>query len=256
MKILAVDTSTRHLSIAVTDGDHLIAARNVPPKRDLSLSISFDIERALKKANLVLHDIDGFVIGLGPGSFTGLRVGMSMMKAFIMVTEKPVVGVSSLDAIAMNVRATHPVNVCVINDARRGLLYSCLYEKKDHGLVRRSEYLLQPVDEVLKCVKGETFFIGDGITHARDRIMDAVKAPGAAFSAHFETDKHWLPKAKELARLGYHRLIKGEHDNITTLAPLYLYPEDCQVTHRASGPVSHPEPHPMANSHREAKDLK
>lgn len=232
MKILAVDTSTRHLSIAITDGDKLVAARNVPPKRDLSLSISFDIERALKKAGLVLHDIDGFVIGLGPGSFTGLRVGMSMMKAFILVMEKPVVGVSSLDAIAMNVHSDKQVNVCVINDARRGLLYAALYAKKGHELVRKSDYLLQPVDEVLKRVEGETVFIGDGITHARDRIHDAQKMPGDRFSAHFETDKHWLPKAKELARLGYPRLLKGESDNIVTLAPLYLYPEDCQVTHR------------------------
>ena len=231
MKILAVDSSTRHLSVAVTDGDHLIAARNVPPKRDLSLSISFDIERALKKAGMVLHDIEGFVIGLGPGSFTGLRVGLSMMKAFIMVTEKPVVGVPSLDAIALNVHTEKTVNVCVINDARRNLLYSCVYEKRGHALTRKSDYLLQPVDEVLKHVEGETFFIGDGITHARDRIMDDARLPGARFTAHFETDKHWLPKAKELARLGYHRLMNGERDNMATLAPLYLYPEDCQVSH-------------------------
>ncbi|MBF0387600.1 MAG: tRNA (adenosine(37)-N6)-threonylcarbamoyltransferase complex dimerization subunit type 1 TsaB [Candidatus Omnitrophica bacterium] len=232
MKLLAVDTSTRHLSIAVTDGDKLVAARNVPPKKDLSLSISFDIERALKKAGLVLHDIDGFVIGLGPGSFTGLRVGLSMMKAFVMVMEKPVAGVSSLDAIAMNVHSDKPVNVCVINDARRGLLYSCVYLKNGHDLVRKSDYLLAPAGEVLQHVAGETVFIGDGITHARDHIMDAARAPGAVFSAHFETDKHWLPKAKELARLGYRRLARGEHDNIATLAPLYLYPEDCQVTSR------------------------
>lgn len=230
MKILAVDTSTRHLTVALTEGDKLLAARNVAPKKDLSLSITFDIERALQKANVFLHDIEGFVVGLGPGSFTGLRVGMSMMKAFIMVTEKPVVGVSSLDAIAMNVRSKKPVNVCVINDARRNLLYACVYEKKSGGLVRKSDYLLQPIDEVLKHVEGETVFIGDGITHARDRIMDAAKIPGAKFVPHFETDKHWLPKAKELAKLGYQRLLRGDHDKIETLVPLYLYPEDCMVS--------------------------
>lgn len=234
MKILAVDTSTRHLTIALTDGDKLLAARNVAPKKDLSLSITFDIERALQKANVFLHDIEGFVVGLGPGSFTGLRVGLSMMKAFIMVTEKPVVGISSLDVIAMNIRSRTPVNVCVINDARRGLLYSCVYEKKHGGLTRKCDYLLQPVDEVLKHVSGETVFVGDGITHARDRIMDAAKVPGATFHPHFETDKHWLPKAKELARLGYQRLLRGDYDKIETLVPLYLYPEDCQVSNKKS----------------------
>ncbi|NTV30234.1 MAG: tRNA (adenosine(37)-N6)-threonylcarbamoyltransferase complex dimerization subunit type 1 TsaB [Candidatus Omnitrophica bacterium] len=235
MKILAVDTSTRHLSVAVTDGDKLLAARNVAPRKDLSMTITFDIERALQKAGIFLHDIEGFVVGLGPGSFTGLRVGLSMMKAFIMVTEKPVVGVSSLDAIAMNVRSRKPVNICVINDARRGLLYACVYEKKNGCLTRKCEYLLQPVDEVLRQVEGETVFIGDGIPHARDVIVAASHKPGAGFVPHFELDRHWLPKAKELARLGYQRLLRGDFDKIETLAPLYLYPEDCQVS---SGPGS------------------
>jgi tRNA threonylcarbamoyladenosine biosynthesis protein TsaB len=106
MKILAIDTSTKHLSLAVSDGDKTIASRNVRPRKDLSMTITFDIERVLGKANIRLTDLDGFVVGLGPGAFTSLRVGLSMLKAFVMVTGKPVVGISSLDAIAMNVRTS------------------------------------------------------------------------------------------------------------------------------------------------------
>jgi tRNA threonylcarbamoyladenosine biosynthesis protein TsaB len=236
MKILAVDTSTRHLTIAVTEGDKLLAARNVAPKKDLSLTITFDIERALQKANVFLHDLDAFVVGIGPGSFTGLRVGLSMMKAFIMVTDKPVVGISSLDVVAMNIRSKKPVNVCVINDARRGLLYACVYEKKNDGLTRKCDHLLASLDEVLKYVEGETVFIGDGIPHAKDRIVEISKTADAKFAAHFETDKHWLPKAKELAKLGYQRLLRGDYDKIETLVPLYLYPEDCQIQNKPQGP--------------------
>ncbi len=232
MKILAVDTSTRHLSIALTDGDKPLASRNVRPQKDLSLTITFDIERVLQKANVFLHDIEGFVVGLGPGSFTSLRVGLSMMKAFIMVTEKPVVGVPSLDVIAMNVRAKKPVSVCVISDARRGLFYACLYEKKESGLVRKSEHLLKPIDEVMTYLEGETVFVGDGIPLCRDRIVEVSRFPSSHFSPRFEPEKHWLPKATELARLGYQRLLRGERDKIETLAPLYLYPEDCQVGHK------------------------
>src|SRR3989339_493000 len=128
MKILAVETSTKHLSIAVAEDDKILVSRNVPPKKDLSLSITFDIERVLQKAGVFLHDIDAYVVGLGPGSFTSLRVGLSMLKAFIMVNDRLVVGIPSLDVIAMNVRSPEPVQVCVISDARRNLLYSCLYE--------------------------------------------------------------------------------------------------------------------------------
>ncbi|NLE64818.1 MAG: tRNA (adenosine(37)-N6)-threonylcarbamoyltransferase complex dimerization subunit type 1 TsaB [Elusimicrobia bacterium] len=229
MKILAVDTSTKHLSIAVTDGDRLLSSRNVQPRKDLSLTITFDIERALQKAVISLHDIDGFVVGLGPGSFTSLRVGLSMMKAFIMVTEKPVVGVSSLDAIAMNIKPKKSAQICVMNDARRNLLYAAVYDRKETGLTRKSDYLLQPIDEVLVPLTGEVIFVGDGILLYKNRIIEKSKEWGERFTPVFESDRHWLPYAKELARLGYQRFLRGETDKIETLGPLYLYPEDCQV---------------------------
>ena len=238
MKILAVDTSTKHLSLAVTEGDRILSTHNVRPKKDLSLTITFDIEHALRKANLVLHDLDGFAIGLGPGSFTSLRVGLSMMKAFIMVTGKPVVGISSLDVIAMNITAHQPTQICVINDARRNLLYSAIYEKKDTGLTRKSEYLLKPVDEILVLLKDEVVFVGDGIQLYKDHILTKAQEWGNRYTPRFETDKHWLPYAKELARLGYQRFLRGETDKVDTLSPLYLYPEDCQV-HKKSQDTSH-----------------
>ncbi len=231
MKILAVDTSTRHLSLAVSDGDKTLASRNTRPRKDLSMTITFDIERVLQKANARLSDLDGFVVGLGPGSFTSLRVGLSMLKAFVLVTGKPVVGVSSLDAVAMNVRVSRVrhgagAQVCVINDARRGMVYSSLYDKKGEALVRHREYQLEPVEKVLDGLKGEVVFIGDAIPLYREKIMLLAKD----FTPVFELEKRWLPKAQELARIGYQRLLKGEVDKIDTLAPLYLYPEDCQVS--------------------------
>jgi tRNA threonylcarbamoyladenosine biosynthesis protein TsaB len=228
MKILAVDTSTKHLSLAVSDGDQILASRNTRPRKDLSMTITFDIERVLAKANLRLTDLEGFVVGLGPGSFTGLRVGLSMLKAFVMVTGKPVVGISSLDAIAMNVRTSRlhkTAQVCVINDARRDMVYSSLYDKKDGALVRHREYQLEPIAKVLEGLEGEVVFIGDAIPTYRERIMVAAEN----FHPVFEVEKHWLPKAQELARLGYQRLLTGSTDKIDDLAPLYLYPEDCQV---------------------------
>jgi tRNA threonylcarbamoyladenosine biosynthesis protein TsaB len=157
-----------------------------------------------------------------------------MLKAFVMVTGKPVVGVSSLDAIAMNVRTSSvrkASQVCVINDARRGMVYSCLYEKKDGTLVRRREYQLEPIEKVIDGLEGEVVFIGDAIPTYRDRIMVTAEK----FTPVFEVEKHWLPKAQELARIGYQRLLKGEVDKIDTLAPLYLYPEDCQVSGHKDG---------------------
>lgn len=230
MKILAVDTSTRHLSIAITEGDKILASRNVRPKKDLSLTITFDIERALQKANVRLHDLDAFVVGLGPGSFTGLRVGFSMMKAFIMVTEKPVVGIPSLDVVAMNVKAVKSSRICVVNDARRGLVYSALYEKRDGGLVRYSEYFLKPVEDILPLIQGDVLFIGDAVAMVKEKVAVYAAEKKIIFTPRFASLRVSLPHASELARLGYQRLLRGEADKIETLVPLYLYPEDCQVS--------------------------
>ena len=210
MKILAIDTSTRHLSLAVSDGDKTLASRNTRPRKDLSMTITFDIERVLTKANTRLSDLDGFVVGLGPGSFTSLRVGLSMLKAFVLVTGRPVVGVSSLDAVAMNVRVSRVrhgagAQVCVINDARRGMVYSSLYDKKGDALVRHREYQLEPLEKVLDGLAGEVIFIGDAIPLYREKIMLLAKD----FKPVFEVEKRWLPKAQELARIGYQRLLKG-----------------------------------------------
>ena len=230
MKILAVETSTKHLSIAVAEDDIVLISRSVPPKRDLSLSISFDIERVLQKAGVFLHDIEAYVVGLGPGSFTSLRVGLSMLKAFIMVNDRLVVGVPSLDVIAMNVRNRKLAQVCVISDARRNLLYSCVYEKAGTTLKRKTEHMLKPMDEVLALLSGEVHFVGDGIPLHLQSIKEEA-ARHAKFTPIFEDEKNWLPNARELAFLGWQRLTKKDVDKIETLAPLYLYPEDCQVSH-------------------------
>lgn len=239
MKILAVDTSTKRLSIAVAEGDRVVVTRNVPPKKDLSLSITFDIERALQRAGFYLHDIDAYVVGLGPGSFTSLRVGLSMLKAFIMVHEKPVVGISSLDAIALNIKSTRPVQVCVVSDARRNLFYSCVYELNGEALVRKSDYLLKSLPEILPLLSGDVVFVGDGIPLCREAVLDEAKRQGL-FNPSFENEKNWRPQARALVKLGWPRLVSQDVDKIETLTPLYLYPEDCQVTHRPTGTVSHP----------------
>ncbi len=240
MKYMAVDTSTRHTSIAIADGEKILASRHVAPKKDLSLSITFDIERTLQKAGVFLSGLDGFVIGLGPGSFTSLRVGLSMLKAFIMVTQRPVVGVSSLDVIAMNVKAKARTNVCVISDARRDLLYCALYEREGAALMRKSDYLLKSWNEIWPSLSGDFVFIGDGIPLFKERIAESAARPTSRFKASFAPEKQWLPQAKELAVLGYQRLCRGDVDDVTTLAPLYLHPEDCQVHGHRPATSGHP----------------
>jgi len=225
MKILALDTSARHLSIAVGDDKKVVISRTISGKNDLSQSIARYIEETLKKTGLKLKTIDAVTIGLGPGSFTGLRIGLACAKALSMSLQIPIIGVSSLDALA-EAFAKEKKNVCVLVDARRNLFYAAIYAYRDRELRRSTEYLLAPLAEILKKLTGEVIVVGDGIMLAKD----AVKKSGVR--ADFAPEKYWKAQAKFLLKLGAERLKSKKIDRAESLTPIYLYPEDCQVQKR------------------------
>jgi len=223
MNLLAIDTSTNNLSLAVTKKDKVVKFRNVKLTRPLSASIMPSIKKIIDSAGITLSRLDGFAVGLGPGSFTGLRVGLSTIKGLAFATKKPVVGISSLDVLAMNIKADH-VQICTLCDAKRNLVYACLYEKKGSLLKRKSDYVLESIDAVLKKIKGEVIFIGNGVELFRNDIQKVTN-----ISPIFVDEKYPLPRARCLAPLALERFQKGEKDDIAQLVPLYLYPEYCQV---------------------------
>lgn len=239
MKILALETSTRHFSLAVLSGDKVAAQKNTVLSKVLESSIIPAIDRMLGGLKITLKDIDGFAIGLGPGSFTSLRVGLSTVKAFCLATGKPVVGVPSLDALAQNVKDKPCDEICTIVDARRNQVYACLYKKKGEGLKRTSDYLLTTLDNVLDRVHGETLFVGDGLILYREVIVkayqDAARRKKTGCTPLFTEEKFWYPQAGELAKIAYLRFQKNDVDSADKLVPLYLYPEDCQVSTRPAG---------------------
>lgn len=122
MKILSIDTSTRIFSIAVLDDEKVLSSCDIKLEKALSNSIIPVIDKGFKKAECSLVDIKGFAVGLGPGSFTSRRVGLSTIKAFGMATGKPVAGVSSLDVIAEGVKSLGPDQICVACDAKRNMV--------------------------------------------------------------------------------------------------------------------------------------
>ena len=223
MNILALETSTKHFSLAVSSGGKVIAAREIELKTVLSDAIIPAIEHILKKSKLTLEKIDGFAVGLGPGSFTSLRVGLSTVKALAFVTKKPVVGISSLDVLAAGVQEKGEEQICTIIDARRNLLYACLFQKKGDALKKKTPYLLCSIDELLKKIDCPTIFVGDGIVTTNS--LDGKKEQQVSFV----DKKLWYPQAADLARLSEKKFQEKKFDNPETLIPLYLYPDDCQV---------------------------
>lgn len=206
------------MSIALSEGkDIIIEETHLLERRHSSLLIP-KIKEMLEKVNFSIGGVDAFVIGLGPGSFTGLRIGVSAVKGFGIATKKPCVGVASIDAIAMNADGEEGIVVPVI-DAKRQNVYSAIYKKG----VKKSKYLLLKIDELLKKTKGPVVFLGDGIDLYRERIEKRNK------KAVFLGKEYWYPKASNLIRLGLGKLKKHKKTDLSRLNPIYLYPKDCQV---------------------------
>ncbi|MDP8230669.1 MAG: tRNA (adenosine(37)-N6)-threonylcarbamoyltransferase complex dimerization subunit type 1 TsaB [Candidatus Gorgyraea atricola] len=216
MKILAIDTSSKFLSIALGNGKDIIKEENYLLDRRHSSLLVPKIKEMLEGSGLSIKKIDAFVVGLGPGSFTGLRIGVSAVKGLGLALKKPCIGVASIDAIAMN--ADSGMIVPII-DAKRENVYSAIYEKKNGRVVRKTDYLLIKMNELLKKVKKDAIFLGDGISIYKDKIGRGI----------FLEEKYWYPKAGNLIKLALPKIKRTKKCNLAKLEPIYLYPKDCQV---------------------------
>ncbi len=228
MKILGLETSSKHFSLALCENDKLVKSRTMVLEKILSDSIIPAIDRILKDSKWALSDIDALIVGLGPGSFTSLRVGVATAKGLAFAADKPVVGIPSLDAVALNVGTTQK-QICVLSDARRNMVYACLYENTAGKLKRKSEYLLTPLTSLLDRINASTIFVGDALVAYQLEIEKYFLARDNKLDISFAPATKAYPNAKNLILLAQESLKKKKFAKIEKLVPLYLYPEDCQV---------------------------
>jgi tRNA threonylcarbamoyladenosine biosynthesis protein TsaB len=227
MKVLSLETSAKQFSLAISDGGKVLKSCKMVLDKVLSDSIVPAIEKILKDSKLPLAQIDALVVGLGPGSFTSLRVGLSTVKGLAFAADKPVIGIPSLDAVALNVGET-PSQICVIADAKRNMVYAALYENKKGSLKRKSEYLLTPLTDLLGRIEADTVFVGDAVKLYQPQL-EAYFSNKNKLKIDFAPESQAHPDAKGLIVLAQDDLKKKKFANIDKLVPLYLYPEDCQV---------------------------
>ena len=222
MSILAIETSTQQLGVALSDEGRPLASYELLAEYPHAVELPGAVTRVLQAAHLTLDQMEAIVVDVGPGSFTGLRIGLAFVKALAFPAKRAVVGVSSLDVLAANLPFV-PLPVCPLLDAKQRNVYGAVYRLQEDRPARQTDYLLGPVEEVLRSVQGPTLFLGDGCVLYRDRVL--AQCPQAQFAA----PELWLPRAATLARLGSERLLSGARDDPSRLVPLYLYPSDCQV---------------------------
>ncbi|MDD5432242.1 MAG: tRNA (adenosine(37)-N6)-threonylcarbamoyltransferase complex dimerization subunit type 1 TsaB [Candidatus Omnitrophica bacterium] len=221
MKILAVDTSTSYLCIGVYD-NLKVYEYTFEVGRQLSAVITVSIKRVLDALGLKVEDIDYFACGLGPGSFTGMRVGLAALKGLSWSVKKPMVGVPSLDILAKNC-LKESLSIVPIIDAKRSLIYTSVFRKNKAGLVKTKPYLLLNEDELFKLIKPRSIVLGDAVNLYKDKLIAQVKG------VVILDKEYWYPKPRNIIELALERIKNKKLDNCFELSPIYLYPKECQV---------------------------
>ena len=227
MKVLGIDTSTSCGAVGLVDDGEVISDTilNIPVTHSERLLGA--IEFTLREVRCSIGDVDGWSISLGPGSFTGLRIGVSTVKGLAFATGKPVAGVSLLDVLASQIAST-PHLICPILDARKKEVYTAFYRYgEDKSLARQTDYQALCPEDLIKKIKEQTIFLGDGVRTYREFLLRSLSS-----LAIFPPAPLHLPHGSMVARLGFELLKKGECLNVSTFSPFYLRPSEAEVKWR------------------------
>jgi len=223
MKILGIDTSTMTAGVGIIEGEELLVDLKFDVKITYSEVLLPTVDLALKMARLKIGDLDGFAISIGPGSFTGLRIGLSTVKGLCFATGKPLVSVPSLDALAsLSLYSQHPV--APLLDAKKDQVYAAIYDTGEGGLKRQTPYLVVEIEELVKRISKRTLFVGPG---AKLYHRELVSLLGE--KACFSPGEQSAPSGVSVARLGLGKLLQGQTEDITDLEPLYIRMSEAEL---------------------------
>jgi tRNA threonylcarbamoyladenosine biosynthesis protein TsaB len=227
MRLLAIETSGRKGSFAVVEDDHLLSECLAEPAGQL---VERGVERVgevLERASTRIEDLDGVAVSLGPGSFTGLRVGLAIAKGICFGRGLPLVGVPTLDAIAGALSDSVGYIIPVL-DARRGEIYFSIYRSDGSAATRQSDYLVLPPDGVADRINrlgSETgiLFAGNALARYGQALRSALSAPSTVAS-----DECWEASAEVIGKLGLGLLDQGKTLDLATAEPLYIRPSEAE----------------------------
>jgi tRNA threonylcarbamoyladenosine biosynthesis protein TsaB len=223
MHILAIETSTSRSSVAIVDHERVVASAALGVPRRHGEFVAPAIRFCLDHAGIDAERLTGVAVGLGPGLFTGLRVGIATAQSLAASLHLPAVGMSSLDVLAFQARYVRGL-ICAVIDARRGELYWALYRPLPGGVQRQTELRLGKVDQLTAELESEgqdVLVVGDGALAYHKQLADVdVDLAGP--------DIAW-PDAAVLGELAVPRFVREETQRPTSLQPIYLRDADAQL---------------------------
>ncbi|MCB8565551.1 tRNA (adenosine(37)-N6)-threonylcarbamoyltransferase complex dimerization subunit type 1 TsaB [Fusobacterium ulcerans] len=214
MLILAIDTATKIGSVALyEDKTGIIGEINLYVKVNHSNVIMKAVDSLFDLSGYTIKDVDKIAVTTGPGSFTGIRIGVAIAKGLAYSLKKPIIGINELDVLAETVEEREGLIVPLI-DARKERVYYSQYKYENRKLVRKEEYKDGELRDILEKLKGEkVVFIGDGAIVNQELIKEIMGEDNIVFSK-----VNSIPRAAMAAQMALHH----EDDNIYTLEPFYL----------------------------------
>ena len=223
MLILGIETATVQVGCAIGGHEGVLASTHSARGKRHAESLAPAIEFTCRQARVALSEIGVVAVDLGPGLFTGLRVGIATGKAIAQALRVPMIGVSSLDLLAFPVRFS-PRLIAGVLDARRGEVFSALYRQVPGGLQRLTEPQVGSPDELASelVARGEeVLMVGDGAARYADGFRHLVGVELVEELVH--------PSARSLVRLAHARALREEWVRPWELSPHYLRRPDAEI---------------------------
>ncbi len=222
--VVGIDTSTPQTSLAIGTEVEVLA-RVAIAGRSRQEAVTPALRQLLRWADLELSQVGGVAVGIGPGLFTGLRVGIETAKTLAQVLTVPIVGICSLDALAFVVRHTHR-RIAAVIDARRGEVFAAIYRAVPGGVVRETDHLVLKPDHLiaeLQALPEEVLCVGNGAILYRHEIEEL------GTRVEFASPSVAHPDAAALVELGIPRFLREDYDRPFDVVPLYLRRSDAEI---------------------------
>jgi len=221
--ILGLDTSTEILGLALLREGRVVSSLSLAIGRSHSEKLPGTLDRFLTEAGALVSDLSGLAVSIGPGSFTGLRVGLSLAKGMASTLGLPLVGVPTLKALAWRYRPSRlPIGAML--DARKGEVYYALFEEREGTLERNTPDRALSPEALANEIRETILFVGSGVRVYGDFLKNRLGSLAIYASPNPES-----PDPADIAYLGWQRLRQGERDDLEALEPVYIRASDAEL---------------------------
>ena len=231
MLILGIEASTQVSSVAIGSENGIVASMSLARGRGHAEFLVPAIRHIADQAGVSMRSLAGVAVGIGPGLFTGMRVGVATAKSIAQALRIPIVGTPSLDLLAYGVRYS-PRLICAAVDARRGEVFAAFYRQVPGGVQRLSDYVAWPPERLAAEVEtrsDETLYVGNGAEVYREQLPHT--------RGEFASSAHAFPSAVSLVELALPRFLREDSDPLLELEPLYVRKTDAEITWERRGVV-------------------